>query len=189
MADAASSVFAVLRTDYLARDDDEGRLNLISIHGTLDGANKAAKDHVKRHSEGSGLQDPNTKSSNHADGTVNIQVIVGDDDYHSFQVLVSKEALHDGEVIPAQSSPEDSKPAKTTAATAKTAKGTANGAPAASAEPTKATKGKAAKAKEPKSEAEAENETKPAAKASSKRSADPPAETTERRTSKRGKKA
>jgi len=88
-----------MRTDYLDRDD-EGHQMFISVHGNLDAANEAAKEHVKKHSSGHNLNDANTNNYTAKDGTTRTVVMVREDDYHSFEVEVFKEPLLHGHVVP-----------------------------------------------------------------------------------------
>ena len=88
-----------MRTDYLDRND-EGHQMFISVHGNLDAANEAAKEHVKKHSAGHSLNDANTNTYTAKDGTVRTVVMVGEEDYHSFEVEVFKEPLLHGHVVP-----------------------------------------------------------------------------------------
>ncbi|KAK4975713.1 replication factor C subunit 1 [Elasticomyces elasticus] len=137
-------VYTLFRTDYLSSDDNEGSLALISIHGTLSSASKAAQAHLDAQVKSHNLKDPNMKdsSSTNKDGAFRKTVMVGEEDYHSFEIQVTKEELKDGAVVVEEedeaAATEEAKPAKAPA------KGKANGA-AKKAAPAK--KGKTAKAK------------------------------------------
>ncbi|KAK4970525.1 replication factor C subunit 1 [Elasticomyces elasticus] len=139
-----SHVYTLSRTDYLSSDDNEGSLALISIHGTLSSASKAAQAHLDAQVKSHNLKDPNVKDSfsTNKDGAFRKTVMVGEEDYHSFEIQVTTEELKDGAVIVEEedeaATTEEAKPAKAPA------KGKANGA-AKKAAPAK--KGKTAKAK------------------------------------------
>lgn len=98
-------IYALMRTDYLSKDD-EGHSNFISAHASLQSANRAAKAHVSAHSKSHGLKDANTNVSTFDYGAVQINVIVGEDDYHSFEVAVYKEELVGGGVVPDEGADE-----------------------------------------------------------------------------------
>jgi len=93
-------VYAVMRTDYEDSNDDEGRSNFISCHGSVSSANRGARAHVKDHCDIYSLEDPNSNESTYKDKTIGIKVMVNEEGYHSFEVGVHKEELHDGTVIP-----------------------------------------------------------------------------------------
>ena len=146
-------VYTVLRTDYTDRDDDEGRQQLVSCHGSLNSANRAAKDHVKKHNAVTGIDDPNSNETTHHDGTTGVTVMVGEEDYHSYQVNVHKEELHDGVVIPAEDLTEEVQEA--------TKKGKANGSKTTKATTT-TSKTKAKPKPEPKDEDEGDEDSRDA---------------------------
>ncbi|GAM89048.1 hypothetical protein ANO11243_070820 [Dothideomycetidae sp. 11243] len=95
------NVFVLLRTDYLDPTDSEGRNNLISVHATLESAKAALDMHIERHSAHLGLgKDPNTKRSDYEGGLHGRLVIVGQEEYHSFEIRIHDEELHGGSVVP-----------------------------------------------------------------------------------------
>ena len=93
---AQSHVYVVLRTDYLSNDDSEGHASVVSVHGTLESANVSAKEHVQIVAERHNKDDPNTRESTFDNGTQKFTVIIGEEDYHSFEVEVNQEKLVDG---------------------------------------------------------------------------------------------
>lgn len=95
-----------MRTDYKDADDSEGSATFISLHGTLQSANKAAEQHVKKHIEHMGLKDPNTSISTYDHGLKGYIVIVDEEDYHSFEARVYTEELIDGSLVVPRGSAE-----------------------------------------------------------------------------------
>lgn len=95
-----SYVYLLLRTDYEDREDSEGRMTCISVHGTETSAHAALDEHVKHQIKGLKLTKPNINHSTYEDGLKGTTVIVGQDPYHSFEARVWAEELHDGTVTP-----------------------------------------------------------------------------------------
>ncbi|KAF4551142.1 Replication factor C subunit 1-like protein 2 [Elsinoe fawcettii] len=85
-------IYLVLRTDYLDRED-EGHLNIISIHETPLGARKAMEAHVKKHNGHTGSNDPNTNNFNFGKSLYGAQVIIGEPEYHSYDIRVVAEEV------------------------------------------------------------------------------------------------
>lgn len=87
-----------MRTDHLSPTDHEGTTTFISAHGTLESANAAAQSHADKLVSSHDFDGPNTQHSKYDDGTAGIVVIVGEEDYHSFEIRVAKEELVGGTV-------------------------------------------------------------------------------------------
>ncbi|KAG8631617.1 hypothetical protein KVT40_000757 [Elsinoe batatas] len=89
-------VYIVLRTDFLDRED-EGHLNLISVHNTPNAAKKAMEKHIVDHNGFNDIVDPNTNRLDLGNSLFGAQVIVGAEDYHSYEVKVVAEIVHEME--------------------------------------------------------------------------------------------
>ncbi|KAF2156577.1 hypothetical protein K461DRAFT_263612 [Myriangium duriaei CBS 260.36] len=118
----STKIYALFRTDYLDPSDSEGRDVLISLHATPVSAKSHLEAHIKQHSAHLGLSNPNTKASTYPDELFGTLVIVGQDDYHSFDIRVHEEELHGGTVT-ANTGAEDAKAATNGAAKGKGKKG------------------------------------------------------------------
>ncbi|KAJ9628842.1 DNA replication factor C complex subunit Rfc1 [Taxawa tesnikishii (nom. ined.)] len=107
-----SSVYVVIRTDYLAKDDDEGRQQLVAVCASEEFAKDAAAQHVTNHLKHHGLaeSDVNTKDESGSKGSFLKRYIVGEEDYHSFLVEISTEELIGGTITVSKAKP---KPAAT----------------------------------------------------------------------------
>ncbi|PSK42899.1 Replication factor C subunit 1 [Elsinoe australis] len=150
---STDKVFILIRTDYLSRDDEEGHLNLISVHATSRSARKAMNAHIQDHNKVYKLKDPNTNKIESSEDLFGVRVIVGQQDYHSYEAeVIVEQVLDDGGDVVDDAEEEEEVEVKSKAKS----NGTKNPAAAAKAKP--APKAKAAPKRKAPSEDEGEDE-------------------------------
>lgn len=94
-----SYVYAITRRDFDHHTDEEGRLELIEIHGSLSSANEAAKAHLEEESESALDDDPETEERETEDGRYDGYCWTREDERDNFHVSVEKMELMSGKLV------------------------------------------------------------------------------------------